>query len=150
MGDLAGQVGGAAFRRFGFQQGQIVARWAEIVGDEFARHTAPQALRFPTGKRAGGVLHLTVTGAHATTLAMVEPEIVARVNRFFGHAAVARLHLVHGAPPPPRTRPAPRPEPPIPEQLAPSLREITDPDLKATLTALARQIGVTRGSPVFD
>ncbi len=151
VGDLAGEVGGAAFRRFGFQQGQIVARWAEIVGAEFARHAQPQALKFPMGKRAGGVLHVVVTGAYAPQLAMVEAEIVARVNRFFGHGAVARLHMVHGAPTPRRAAPAPPMEPPpVPPALEASLREIGDPALKASLTALARQIGVTRGSPVFD
>lgn len=151
MGDLAAVAGGAAFRRFGFAQAQIVARWAEIVGAEFARHAQPHALRFPIGKRAGGVLHLTVTGAYAPQLTMIEAEIVDRVNRFFGHAAVARLHMIHGTPTPPRARlPSPPEPPPVPRALEGSLREIADPDLKASLTALARQIGVTRGSPVFD
>ena len=154
VGDLSGAAGGAAFRRFGFAQGQIVARWTEIVGEEFARHTQPQALKFPAGKRAGGVLHLSVTGAYAPVLAMVEAEIVARINRFFGHGAVARLHMMHGATVAARPRAAVAgvvaEPPPVPEALAPSLREIADPGLKASLTALARQIGITRGSPIFD
>jgi hypothetical protein len=151
VGDLTARVSGAAFRRFGFQQSQIVARWAEIVGPDFARHAQPQALRLPHGKRLGGVLHLTVTGAYAPQLAMVEAEIVERVNRFFGHAAVARLHMVHGTPMPPRAVSVAAAEPPpVPRALEGSLREIADPDLKASLTALARQIGVSRGSPVFD
>lgn len=151
VGDLAAIAGGAAFRRFGFQQSQIVARWAEIVGPEFARQSQPQALRLPHGKRAGGVLLVTVVGAYATQLAMVEAEIIERVNRFFGHAAVARLQLVHGAPTPPRIAAVPAAAPPpVPRALEGSLREISDPDLKASLTALARQVGVTRGSPVFD
>ncbi len=151
VGDLAGEVGGAAFRRFGFAQGQVVARWAEIVGEEFARNATPEALRFPAGKRAGGVLQLAVNGAYAPALAMVEAEIVERVNRFFGYAAVARLQMRHSAlAAPKRAAPARAEPPPVPEALAGSLREIADPQLKASLTALARQIGVTRGSPVFD
>ena len=49
-------VGGAALRRFGFQQSAVVARWAEMVGEQYAQHCTPDALSFPTGKRSGGTL----------------------------------------------------------------------------------------------
>jgi len=150
VGEFTVGAGDAAFRRFGFAQSTVIARWPEIVGDMFARHSSPEALRFPTGKRAGGTLHVRVTGAFAPALAMVEPEICERANRVFGFAAVARLHLAHGAPPE-TAAPVMRAEPsPVPRALEPSLKIIADPALRESLTSLARLIEVTRGSPVFD
>ncbi len=36
VADLLPQVGGAAFKRYGFVQSGIVTRWAEIVGAKYA------------------------------------------------------------------------------------------------------------------
>lgn len=151
VGEFTVGAGDAAFRRFGFAQSTVIARWPEIVGDVFARHSSPEALRFPSGKRAGGTLHVRVTGAFAPALSMVEPEICERANRVFGFAAVARLHLAHGAPPEtPLAEARPAEPPPVPRALEPSLKAIADPALRESLTSLARLIEVTRGSPVFD
>ena len=151
VGEIAARAGDASFRRFGFRQATLVQRWSEIVGEEFARHSRPQALRLPRGEQAGGVLHLAVTGAWAPRLMMVEAEIVERANRVLGYGAVARLYLVHGAPPVAAVAAPPAAEPPpVDAALAPSLRAIRDPALLDALTALARRIEVTHGSPVFD
>ncbi|HPU16635.1 MAG TPA: DUF721 domain-containing protein, partial [Polymorphobacter sp.] len=85
ISELMPDVGGAAFRRFGFQQSAVVARWAEIVGEQYAQHCTPEALSFPSGKRSGGTLRVVVTGAFAPLLKAVEPQIIDRVNRFFGY-----------------------------------------------------------------
>src|SRR6185503_18406318 len=50
-GDLVGAIGDPSFRRFGFVQGAIVSRWAEIVGERYAKASSPESIRFPTGKR---------------------------------------------------------------------------------------------------
>ena len=93
VAELMPTVGGAAFRRFGFQQSAVVARWAEIVGPDYARHSAPEALTFPHGRKSGGTLRVRVTGAFAPMLSHVEPQVIERVNRFFGYAAVARVTI---------------------------------------------------------
>ena len=54
-GELVGDVGGRSFRRFGFVQSAIVSRWSEIVGERYARVSSPESIRFPTGRKAGGV-----------------------------------------------------------------------------------------------
>ena len=64
-GDLVGDIAGATFKRFGFIQGAVVSRWAEIVGERYAKVSTPESIRFPTGKRSGGTLTLAVEGAHA-------------------------------------------------------------------------------------
>ena len=48
-GDLVADISGVAFKRFGFVQGAIVSRWAEIVGDRYAAVSSPESIRFPAG-----------------------------------------------------------------------------------------------------
>lgn len=152
VADIVPVAGRAAFRRFGFVESAIVARWPEIVGETYARRSAPDSLRFPQGKRAGGTLTIVVESAFAPTLAHVEPQIIERVNRFFGYAAVERLSLKHGEPARAARKPVPAASPPapLPAELSSTLRLVADPGLRATLEGLAHQLSVTRGPPVFD
>jgi hypothetical protein len=146
VSELLPDISGAAFRKFGFVQHAVVSRWPEIVGERYARFSVPESIRFPQGKRAEGVLSLTVTGAHAPMMQHIAPEIIERVNRFFGYAAVARLAIKQGEVR--RPSPAPQPAPslkPVPAELGDSLRAIADPELKAVLEALAS--GVASDTP---
>jgi hypothetical protein len=137
VSDLLPDVGRAAFRKFGFVQHAVVSRWSEIVGERYAEVSSPESIRFPPGKRGEGVLHLVVAGAHAPMMQHIAPEIVERVNRFFGYPAVAKLQMRHGSVTPPG-RAVPRPElKPAPAELGDGLRGIADPELKAVLEALA-------------
>ena len=97
-GELVGAAGDPSFRRFGFVQGSIVSRWAEIVGERYARVSSPESIRFPAGKKAGGVLTLMVDGAHAPLIQHLTPMIVERVNRFFGYSAINRIVFRQGRP----------------------------------------------------
>ncbi|WP_294030947.1 DciA family protein, partial [Sphingopyxis sp.] len=68
ISDLVPEIGRTAFRKFGFIQSSVVSRWREIVGDRLADVTQPAMIRFPAGQKAGGTLHLTISGAHAPML----------------------------------------------------------------------------------
>jgi len=108
----------------------------------------PESLRFPQGKRADGVLTLTVSGAYAVTLQHVLPEITERVNRFFGYSAVARVVLKQGMV---AKRAVAHPAPQLvalPEDLGDSLRSIADPELKAVLESLARGVATQAPMPL--
>jgi hypothetical protein len=144
IGDLMPEIGRNAFRRFGFVQSSVVTRWPEIVGPVHARVCSPEAIRFPPGEKAEGILELVVKPAHAPLIQQVIPEIIERVNRFFGYKAVARVKLRQGAvTPPANDRPA-KPPPslrPIPLELGDSLRDIGDPELRTVLESLARSLG---------
>lgn len=149
VSELLPDIGGAAFKKFGFVQSSIVSRWGEIVGSRYARVSSPESIRFPHGKRAEGVLTLTVAGAHGPMMQHIAPEIVERVNRFFGYAAVARIVFRQGelrAAPRPAPRAAPRA---VPADLSDSLRAIDDPELKAVLEALASGLGEPVSIPVL-
>ena len=143
IADLMPEIGRTAFRRFGFVQSSVVTRWPEIVGEAHARICSPEAIRFPPGEKRDGILQLLVEPGHAPIIQHVVPEIIERVNRFFGYNAVARVKLRQGAveAPPPTHRPAAPPSlRPIPMELGESLRDIGDNELRAVLESLARSL----------
>ncbi|MEQ9663524.1 MAG: DciA family protein [Parasphingopyxis sp.] len=141
IGDMLPEIGRASFRRFGFVQSAVVSRWPEIVGERYARVSAPEAIRFPPGKRSNGVLRLTVSGAHATMMQHIEPEIIERVNRFFGYPAVARIAIQQGqVAVTSEKRPVAAALKPVPQKLGESLSEIGDPELRACLEGLAASV----------
>ena len=149
-GELVGNVGGVAFKRFGFVQSAIVSRWSEIVGERYARHSSPESIRFPAGRKSGGVLTLLVEGAHAPLLQHLSPLIIERVNRFFGYQAIDRVVFQQGRPVPAAERRAPPQLRPVPKELGEGLRQIADPELRACLESLAARLGGTTGAPVIE
>lgn len=149
IADLTPQIGRTAFRRFGFIQSSVVTRWPEIVGATHATICAPEAIRFPPGEKSEGILELVVTPSHAPLIQHVIPEIMERVNRFFGYRAVARVKLRQGAVKPPAgtgEAKAPPSLKPIPMELGAGLRDIGDPELRAVLESLARGLGDDTGT----
>ncbi len=90
------RVAGPSLRRRGFAESAIVTRWPEIVGRPLCDHTRPSRVIFPRGKRREGTLHLMVTGAFATEVQHLSPQIIARINGYFGFEAINRLNLHHG------------------------------------------------------
>ena len=154
VSDLLPEVGGAAFRRFGFVQSAIVSRWREIVGTRYAAVSSPESIRFPMGRKSEGVLTLIVEGAHAPMMQHVAPTIIERVNRFFGYTAIVRLSFRQGIVQAEKAKAVPRSpavgaEPAeIPAELGDSLRAVVDPELRACLESLARGIASGEGAPV--
>jgi hypothetical protein len=147
-GELLGDIGGAACKKFGFVQANVVSRWHEIVGERYGEVSLPESIRFPTGKKSGGTLTLLVEGAHAPLVQHLGPMIIERVNRFFGYEAIARIVFRQGrlpAPAPRRARPQPAP---VPKELGEGLRAVADPELRACLESLAGHIATTTGPPV--
>ena len=155
IGELMPDIGRTAFRRFGFVQSSVVTRWPEIVGPTHALVCTPEAIRFPPGEKSEGILQLVVKPAHAPLIQQVTPEIIERVNRFFGYNAVARVKIRQGevkAPSGSGQSAKPKPPPslrPIPMELGDSLRDIGDPELRTVLESLARSLGEkdTKDSP---
>lgn len=107
--DLVPAILAPVFRRRGFAQHAVVARWAEVVGPMLAAQCRPERLQWPRDEAAAGagaVLHLVVAPGWATEVQHLTPQVIERVNRFFGWAAVASLRL-RQAPLRDRARPAP-------------------------------------------
>jgi len=149
-GELVAEISGMAFKRFGFVQGAVVSRWAEIVGERYAQVSTPESIRFPAGKKSGGTLTLTVVGAHAPLMQHLAPLIIERVNRFFGYRAVETVAFRQGRPSKARAKLVRPAAAPVPRELGEGLRAIADPELRACLESLAGKIAATSGPPTVD
>jgi len=130
------KVAAPVLGRRGLAEAEMILGWAAVVGEDLARDTLPIKLAFGKGERTDGTLHLKVVSAAAPEVRHREPQIVERINGFFGYRAVARLKLTQGPLP---NAPLPGPKPPRPlakaetNALAKSLDGIVDPELKAAL-----------------
>ena len=147
IAELVSDVGGQAFKRFGFTHSALNDRWVEIVGPQYARHCRPLRLKTPRGQKDGGTLAIAATGALAPMLRHVEVQIIERVNRILGFAAVARITIEQGnasmaAAPPPTPVPGP-----LTDATRSTLRDIEDPELRATLQSLAEALATSNGLP---
>jgi hypothetical protein len=149
-GELVGDIAGTTFKRFGFVQSAVVSRWAEIVGERYARVSTPESIRFPTGKKSGGTLTLSVEGAHAPLMQHLGPLIIERVNRFFGYEAVNKVAFSQGRAPRRQAKVERPASAPVPKELGEGLRQIADPELRTVLESLAGKLVGSRGRPAVD
>ncbi|MBA3667700.1 MAG: DUF721 domain-containing protein [Sphingomonas sp.] len=149
-GDLVADIAGVSFKRFGFVQSAVVSRWAEIVGERYAKVSTPESIRFPGGKKSGGTLTLSVEGAHAPLIQHLAPLITERVNRFFGYEAVARIAFRQGRAPKDAAQPIRRVPAPVPRELGEGLRRIADPELRLCLESLAASLAGSTGKPAIE
>src|SRR5262245_41692549 len=133
-GELVGDIGGMAFKKFGFVQASVVSRWKEIVGERYGQVSLPESIRFPSGRKSGGTLTLLVEGAHAPLVQHLGPMIIERVNRFFGYEAINKIAFRQGRLPGARTAKQPRQQAEtMPQELGEGLRAVADPELRACL-----------------
>jgi hypothetical protein len=94
-------------RQRGLVDGALLTEWANIVGPELAGRCCPIKLRREPG---GGALSIRAPGPAALELQHAAPQIVERINGYFGFAAVRRLKLVQAPVTIPRA-PVVEPEP---------------------------------------
>ena len=141
--DLLSRVLDPAARRRGLAEAKLLAEWPTIVGPALAARSHPIRLS-QSADRFGGILLLHVAGTAALELQHSEPQILERINGFFGYPAVKRLRLVQA--PPLRSsaspaQPASRPLSAADEiEVAEAVRAIGDPALKTALAGLGRTL----------
>ncbi len=143
VSDLTSLVADKVIRKQGFVQASVVSRWKEIVGPEFARFCLPVKLSFPPGQRRGGTLTIQVDGPFALHLSHVQAQVIERVNRFFGYAAVERLALRQGPVPELATLSENRVRPLAPQEakvLEQAVGNVKDPSLADALERLGRLV----------
>lgn len=137
------------FEAHGFPSASILSDWPEIIGSDFAAITAPERLvwprggnqshideenpqRMPSHRRSGATLVLRVEGPRSLEIQHIAPQLLERINTYFGYRAVAELRIMQG----PVKRDAPQ-TPPIREVKQVSLeKEIEDEKLRAALAKL--------------
>ncbi len=143
---LLGRILDPAARRRGFAEASLLADWAMIVGPALARRCQPVRVDYAPGRRSGGTILLQVSGAAAIEHQHAAPQLLERINGYFGHRAVRQLRLLQ--------KPLPfatRSSPPTVRELAPTedaalaagVTQIADDRLRGALLALGRTV---RGS----
>jgi hypothetical protein len=141
------------FEAHGFPSASILSDWPEIIGADFAAITAPERLMWPRGgnhshideenqhgmpshRRSGATLFLRVDGPRSLEIQHIAPQLLERINIYFGYRAVAELRIIQG----PVTRDIPQ-APPVREvKTVPLEKEIEDEKLRAALEKLGGSI----------
>ena len=143
LGSILPQATDPIARRRGFQNGEILTRWMEIVGPDVAEKSIPEQLSYAQGNGIGGTLRVRVESAWALELQHLEPVIVERINTFFGHAAVSHLKLIQA--PVSQVTPAKREQAPKlteaqHQALDQVVGDVENDDLRASLRALGKRV----------
>lgn len=139
----------SASARRGIAETRLVTHWAEIVGPRLARLSRPVRVKHDrAGHGLGGTLIIAVTGARAAEIELEIPQIIDRVNAYYGYRAVVAAKLTQSEPvDPPRAAP-PRPQSvdaeALPEPKRRALEALTsdigDDALRGALTRLGANV----------
>jgi hypothetical protein len=147
--ELLGRVLDPAARRRGLAEARLLTDWRLILGPQLG--TRCQPIRLSGARGAPGVLTLHVGGASALELQHAEPQVVERINDFFGYPAVARLRLIQAPPGRPVKPPARWPvralAPAELSALARTVEAVEDRDLRLALAGLGQALKAQPGDP---
>jgi len=69
----------------------IFGRWAELVGEDVARHCHPES--FAQAQSGGSLIVRTDSTAWATQMRLLSPTVVRRLNQELGHGTVAMIEV---------------------------------------------------------
>ncbi len=132
------------FGNRGLADGTVAKEWCQIVGPMIAKHSRPDRITFANRERHSGLLHLRVDhSAMATELQHLEPQLLERINGYFGFKAVAKMRFIHGPlaeAPATDASVAPRPDPPQNPAVAKEVTTIEDPELREALNRLGNAV----------
>ena len=148
MGELASRYLDPVIERRAGMTLDLVSSWETIAGPRWAAAAHPERLDWPqrSGEEGGfepAVLKVVVTPAQALWLSHDCDALIARVNGWFGFAAVSRVAIRQGPLPDrgerPKAEPARIAEPP-----SAAIAAITDDRLRAAFTRM--EAGLRRKS----
>jgi hypothetical protein len=143
MPDLLSRVLEPAARRRGLAEARLLTDWPMIIGPQLGARCQPVRLAHDRSA-AGGILSVHVSSASALELQHSEPQLIERINGFFGYPAVARLRLIQAPPVRPVKRPGRRPLRPLDvdelEELQAAVGCLADRELREALTRLGQTI----------
>ena len=135
-----------AFEKFGFPAAALLTEWVAIAGADIASFSAPERLKWPRrpddpeAGGAGATLVLRVDGPRALELQHRLPQLIERINAYFGFRAIAQIRLYQA---PLAVRPNQR-QPP--ERITPRpdrkrlVNRIENPRLRTALARIAAAI----------
>lgn len=151
LGSVSGNALAPALKRRGFTAGDIVAQWPAIVGAHLATLTLPERIKWPrrpglgdsdAGADDAATLVLRVDGPVAIEIQHAAPQILERINVYFGYRAIGKLKIIQAPlarPARPQRRPAPLDEEAT-AAIAARVASVQDPALRDALAKLGRNI----------
>jgi hypothetical protein len=100
LGELIGRVIAPVTARRGFATADLIAAWPEIAGPLYAGCSAPEKIAWPrhgdSDQPGAGVLFVRVDGPRAILVQHDLPQIIERINAYFGYRAVGQARIVQG------------------------------------------------------
>ena len=140
----------AAAGRRGIAEARLITHWPEIAGEKIAMASRPVRVKAPRGMALGGVLVLAVDGARASEVEHAVPQVIEKVNAYYGYGAIAEVKLTQavGDAISLKAQP-PRPRSVTPEELPPEKREELDALTKPIASDALRDALMTLGANVM-
>lgn len=150
LADFVGRTLDPALRRRGFQTGDILAHWPQIIGQRLAEATQPEKLIWPrpvadadpAAPVEPATIVIRVDGPVAIEVQHMAPQILERLNVYFGYGAIGKVRFVQApvraaapAKPPKKTCP-----PDASKAVERQVQDIADDELRQSLAALGRNI----------
>ncbi len=115
------------FKEHGFTRDDVIYRWRDIVGPELARFSYPTKIVRGRGHQETALV-VRVAGAAAPEFEHMAPQVVERINTYYGHRAIGRLKIEQGPLPITLSRQT--------EKTLPPLTDSEQKELKASLSAI--------------
>lgn len=94
IGGLVSRAAQPVLKKMGFEEPYIVDHWSDIVGAELAQYVTPLKLS-RAQKSQGKTLTVAAPGPLTLELQHKSPQILDRINAYYGHKAIEKLRIVH-------------------------------------------------------
>lgn len=143
VGQSVQRVTQPLFRKHGFARDDVIVHWKEIVGRDLARFSFPKKI-MRSGSDQGAVLEVRVAGAAAPEFEHMAPQVIERINTYYGYHAIGRLKIEQGPLPLNTGIQREKVLPPLTDseqkELRSSLSDIEDEDLRGQLQRLGELV----------
>ncbi len=134
----------SVMQNHGFAQADLLSNWVEIAGRDISRIAKPERIKWPRKDGSepvnGGILIVGVTAGRALDVQYQAPQLIERINQFFGYAAVAGLKIQPAAAAITPAAKQPTAIPVASEALLEQVRNIDNNELKEVLARLGANV----------
>ncbi len=105
IGHFMSNVTRPVFEKFGFQRAALLTDWESIIGTPLCHFTAPEEIKWNNatndlaeieqyGQKKGATLVLRVEGPAALEVQHQAPQIIERINSYFGYRAIEDIRIL--------------------------------------------------------
>ena len=105
IGHFMSGVTRPVFEKFGFQRAALITDWESIIGAPLCHFTVPEEIKWNNanndlaeveqyGQKKGATLVLRVEGPAALEVQHQAPQIIERINSYFGYRAIADIRIL--------------------------------------------------------